>query len=263
MDAAAELLDPFDALLVRAAASAAHGELCRRVHGLDLPLYDVLDRPQLEALLGALDLDGADRLLDLGCGLGGVAEYVSRATGCRTVGVDRAAGALLCTRRRTGDGVGGLHLVAADIRSLCFAPASFDAILAVDVLYFLPDLDPVVARLAELLAPGGRMGLFASEVLASAEDGRDRDLDRDLSRHTRLARNLVDRGLEIVRTWDFSANEEALWRRQGRAVRELAAAFAAEGNQELLRLRAQEVERVLEWVEAGRVRRFFYLVRQA
>lgn len=252
--------EAFDALLVRAAGSAAYRELCRRVHGLDLPLFDVVDGPQLDALLDALDLDDAGRALDLGCGLGGVAEHVAFRTGCRVTGVDRAPGALACARRRTRGRVPGLDFVASDLGRLGFAAGSFDALLAVDVLYFLPDLEEVLPRLRELLAPGGRLGAFGSEVLAG--DGGDGGGD-DLGRRTRLARALAASGFEIVRLSDWSANEGEIWRRQMQALRDLAPAFVAEGNGELLRHRREEVERVLDWVEAGRVRRYFYLARSA
>ena len=63
--------------------SPATAAFCARVYGRDLGQHGYMDLPQLDALLAAADLGPASRVLDLGCGDGRIAEYVSDTTGAR------------------------------------------------------------------------------------------------------------------------------------------------------------------------------------
>jgi hypothetical protein len=57
--------------------SAAHSELCKRAFGEDLCQEGQTDMASLEELLDILDLKRGEHLLDLGCGAGVIAEYIS------------------------------------------------------------------------------------------------------------------------------------------------------------------------------------------
>jgi SAM-dependent methyltransferase len=90
------------------------------------------------------------RVLDVGCGTGGVlAHLAERAT---TVGVDRSRQALAHCRRR-----GLTRLAVADMDRVPFAPATFDVILMLDVLEHFHDDVAVVANARPLLRPGGAL----------------------------------------------------------------------------------------------------------
>lgn len=102
------------------------------------------------------------RVLDAGCGTGRVAEALRRA-GHEAVGVDRDAGLVAVARHRYPEGrylVGDLLTLSAADLGAAGAPTRFDAIvLAGNVLVFLaPGTErAVLANLAALLVPGGRM----------------------------------------------------------------------------------------------------------
>ena len=84
------------------------------------------------------------RLLDLGCGTG----HSYRELGPReTVGVDIEPAALAGQGRET-------H--AADMRSLPFADATFESVLAVQSIEHVPDPERVLAEVTRVLAPSGR-----------------------------------------------------------------------------------------------------------
>jgi SAM-dependent methyltransferase len=116
-------------------------------------------------------------VLDAGCGTGRVAiELVRR--GITAVGVD-LDDAMLATARRKGPGVEWHHLDLAtlDLRDDQGARRQFDAVVAAgNVIIFLrPGSEPeVVARLADHLAPGGRLiagfQLGATVTLAAYDD---------------------------------------------------------------------------------------------
>lgn len=91
----------------------------------------------------------AGRLVDLGCGTGGLLR--DQAVSGSRVGVDRSALALgICAER-------GLdRLVRADLRSPPFRAESFDTLLAFDVIEHLDDDVEFLRRAKDLCAPGGR-----------------------------------------------------------------------------------------------------------
>ncbi len=95
-------------------------------------------------------------ILEVGIGSGRVALPLVEA-GMLVVGVDTARGMLEVARER-----GITRLVRADGAHLPFAAASFDAVLAVQVLHHIADWPLALAENLRVLRPGGRM-LFGSD----------------------------------------------------------------------------------------------------
>ena len=85
-----------------AQASKAHSELCERVFGKDLTQDGQADMDSLNDLISFLEIDKDDKVLDLGCGAGGISEYVSDETGAHVTGLDYAASAIDEAMKRTG-----------------------------------------------------------------------------------------------------------------------------------------------------------------
>jgi 2-polyprenyl-6-hydroxyphenyl methylase/3-demethylubiquinone-9 3-methyltransferase len=114
-------------------------------------ILHAINRPRVGFYLQQLgDLHGR-RVLDAGCGGGLVARELA-AAGAEVVGVDRSLGSLGVARRAAG---GSFHPAQGRLERLPFGDASFDAVVAADVLEHLPDLPTAVAELARVLAPGG------------------------------------------------------------------------------------------------------------
>jgi SAM-dependent methyltransferase len=107
-----------------------------------------LARDLLEPWLVARPSDGW-RILDAGCGPGGngawLAEYGT------LVGVDVSADALAFVRERRPSTLP----VRGSLVTLPFPDARFDVVLAVTVLYTIPDDTDALSELARVLAPGG------------------------------------------------------------------------------------------------------------
>ncbi len=121
----------------------------------DRELVDHLSYRGPAVLLGAVDaVAGAtrfDRVLDLGCGTGLMGEAIRPRAG-ELVGVDLSPAMLAAAKAK------GLYdrLIAADLLDfLAGETAAFDLIVAADVLVYFPDLRPVLAAAARLLAPEG------------------------------------------------------------------------------------------------------------
>jgi ubiquinone/menaquinone biosynthesis C-methylase UbiE len=239
----------------RCAGSAAHAEFCQRVFGKNLCQADVMDMAQLEQLLDVLDLSAENRVLDLACGMGGIAEYISDATGARVVGIDIAEQAITLAQERTRHKRERLEFRYADMNDLSLAPASFDTVIAIAALHYTQDLDKTIRQLVEILTPSGQMGLFAFQYASES------DLpDVLLPENTDLGRVLQKYSLDF-QAWDFTAQEIQVLCRQVQVARELMEAYREEGNLDVCEDRIEESETDLQPLEAGLKRRYLYHVR--
>jgi SAM-dependent methyltransferase len=109
----------------------------------------------LDWLLDRLEVDAGTRLLDVGAGLGGPAEYARRRRGVEAVLAEPESGALRGARLlfgRTG--------VRADAAALPFRAAAVDALWCLGVLCTTAEHGRVLAELGRVVAPGGRIGLL-------------------------------------------------------------------------------------------------------
>lgn len=115
-----------------------------------------------EQILPLVDahLAGARRVLDVGCGEGQVARRVA-ALGAEVVGVDPAWAQLVVAGRRGG----GPRYVRASALALPVRPGACDAVVVCLVLEHVDPLEPAVAEIARVLAPGGHLVLFLNHPL--------------------------------------------------------------------------------------------------
>lgn len=90
-------------------------------------------------------------LVDVGCGVGSTLGRLSRRPGRLIVGIDISASMLSVARTALGD----CPLAAADIAALPLPDGVASAVVAVHVLYLLPDPGAAVAELARVLRPDG------------------------------------------------------------------------------------------------------------
>jgi len=108
-------------------------------------------------------LDGATRLLDVGCGTGRFAVLASERLGARVWGVDASAEMLREAKARPG--AAGVGWRQAEATRLPFRDGWFDGVHTHLVLHLVGDVPAAVAEMARVLQPGGRLaiGTFAPE----------------------------------------------------------------------------------------------------
>jgi len=98
------------------------------------------------------------RVLDVGTGDGAYAIEAAR-RGADVTGVDSDPAMLGAARARARAGGVSVALREARAEALPFAGASFDVVLAITVLCFVPDPHAAVKEMARVLAPGGTLVL--------------------------------------------------------------------------------------------------------
>ncbi len=114
----------------------------------------------LATVLLLLDCRPGDRVLDLGAGSGFSSEMLAR-FGYRVVAIDPDLGALTNNRARPlfdrGRIEGEVTVTGAVAEALPFADATFDGVLAMNVLHHVPDLPAATHELARVTRPGCRV----------------------------------------------------------------------------------------------------------
>ncbi|MBU7024975.1 MAG: class I SAM-dependent methyltransferase [Theionarchaea archaeon] len=245
----------YDNFFLRSERSATYSAFCERSLGRDLCQHNVTDMLQLEKLLEVLNLKPGDRVLDMGCGSGKIAEYISDRTHAHVLGIDLAKSALDRARARTQEKRNRLEYQVGNMNNLSLPPASMDAIIAVDTLHFAENVRETVGQMKVLLKPHGQMGLFSSQYC----------LDNDtegilLPDKTLLAQALIEHDLPF-QTWDFTEREKEIHRLQLQVAVDLTEEFRKEGNLHLCEDMIKESEEDLERLDAGMKWRYLYHVR--
>lgn len=125
----------------------------------------------LSLLTDELGLAPGDRVLDVGCGVGGSSRVLARRYRCRVTGVTlssvQARMATAASTIRGDPGYVVADAAALPLRCCC------DAMLAVEVLSHLDDRPAFFAEVGRLLRPGGRLAIAAwlrAEELTAAQE---------------------------------------------------------------------------------------------
>jgi SAM-dependent methyltransferase len=246
----------YQRLYPAAHASAAHSRFCERVYGQDLCQEGLADMAAVADLLRRLDLEAGDRVLDLGCGSGIIAEYISDQTGAHVTGLDYAVSAIEEARARTIGKSARLTFLQADMNALELPAQSFDAAISIDTLYWVADVAATLSQVVRSLKPDGQIAIFIMGLLEDGDPPENLEVDK-----TMPARALTKLGLSYEAA-DYTASNAAFWRRVKDVGEALRADFAAEGNEFICDnwLRAADLE-LLPDIEKGRITRYLYHAR--
>jgi len=170
------------AVAVGIAAGACYrgGDAARR---LCSPPPWALDRRKYDALGSILALDGADRVLDVGCGTGrslvGLAPHLP--DGASVVGCDVFDDRVILGNgpalARHNGALAGVDVspVGGDAARLPFADEAFDAVTACRVLHDVPkaDRDAAFAELRRVCADDGAVGLLELPITPDGVDDHE------------------------------------------------------------------------------------------
>jgi ubiquinone/menaquinone biosynthesis C-methylase UbiE len=113
-------------------------------------------------------INDSERVLDVGCGIGGPSRYLASRFGCVVTGLDLTAefialAGMLAQRTRLSDKV---TYRQGDALDLPFADASFDLVWSQNAAMNIADRDRLYAEMHRVLRPAGRVAL--QEMAAGA-----------------------------------------------------------------------------------------------
>ncbi len=121
--------------------------------------YDRVSDVQLESgqdLVQALQLAPGERLLDVGCGTGRLAEWIAGRTGLEVAGIDPLPERIALARERAP----ALRFEVGRAEDLgAFADASFDAVCMSAVLHWVAEKARALAEVRWVPRPGRRLGV--------------------------------------------------------------------------------------------------------
>jgi ubiquinone/menaquinone biosynthesis C-methylase UbiE len=210
------------------ASSEANAEYCARVYGRNLCQHGFAELAHLDFLARVSEISASSHVLDLGCGNGMIAEYLSDQTGAHITGIDFIPQAIQDARERTQSHRDRLDFKLMDMTRLDLPPASFDVIISVDTLYF-SDVVQTLGGCLPLLKGDGRFAAFFDQSCGPDVPLEDYPSEITQVDHTELAQAFKQLGLSY-RSWDYSEAMLAHARRRRPVLAELKTKFEAEDH---------------------------------
>jgi SAM-dependent methyltransferase len=104
-----------------------------------------------EVAFAAVAEAAPERVLEVGCGPGELAERIEQELVARVRAVDISPRMVERARER------GVDARVGDVQELPYADGSFDCTIAAWMLYHVPDIDRALSELSRVLRPGGRL----------------------------------------------------------------------------------------------------------
>jgi len=167
------------------------------VHLLDATRARLLERARNNPaeFFAALDLQPGQRVIDLGCGTGDLLRLLAPLVAPGTaVGVDLSETMIAEARGRMDSQSPNLSFRIGNVQELLFEAASFDRVLATQLLLHVPDPGQALAEMRRVLAPGGLISIAEFDWGTVAVECTQRELGR---RFTRLACDELRNGLIV------------------------------------------------------------------
>jgi len=246
-------IDFYNDYYARILQSKAHAIFCEKVYGRNLCQEGMLAELQLDKLIEMLRESRGKNILELGCGNGMLAEYISDMTGSNVLGIDFSGEAIRQAKERTSGKRDKVSFSLCGIDDIDSARDRFDVVVAVDVLYdhFVEDISSVFRKIKAVINPGGGILVFQSFIAES--DG----VENLPAEKTYIGKALSASGFEFSVT-DLTEDDITHWKLKIETAREMEALFEKEGNSDLCLFQINKAEKLLSYSEAGRGVRYFY-----
>ncbi len=251
--------DFYNSFYAAVETSRAHHAFCERVFGQDLCQHGFMDQTQLELLLQVTQLDPTKHVLDLGCGNGRIAEFLSDHSGAHVTGMDYIPLAIRHAQDRSIAKADRLAFLVGDLNQLELPPHTFDVVVSIDSIYFSNDYITTISALKSALRENGQMAFFYSlgrEPWVPMGSFQKETLPPG---QTPLAQALIANHLAF-HTWDLTSQDYELAKRRKAVLSELKPQFESEGNLFIYENRLGDAEGITQAIEEGLHARYLYHV---
>lgn len=239
--------------MLRASRSPAFMEFCRKVHGIGIPQYNLMDLGSLHLLIHLMKQKRGGAALDVGCGIGALTRYLSQRVNCEFLGIDEnIALTRFASRRYEGK---NLRFTCCDIKDASKLKERFDLILGIETLCEISDIERAVEAFRSISKPGSCWFFTVSAFV------KKKEAENLTSDDTRLGRVLRKGGFEWEAI-DASESERVFWKNVKFASRNVEADFRSERNLFLHWMIRHELKHIRDSVGHGQVvRRYLFVVR--
>jgi SAM-dependent methyltransferase len=245
----------FDRALHRARVSAyAPGEFVGQ--------ESFMTASEIRAVAAQAGISAEVTVMDLCCGVGGPARFLTRELGCAYLGVDASASAVAIARKRASD----LPCRFATAQIPPLPAGSFDVVLLLETMLAFEDKDALVREIAAALPSGGRLALTLEEgpPLTSAERAAMPDADTVwLTTLDAMAASLERAGLVVTWQEDRSRAHRAMAQALADALAADAQAIAAQIGRGALDDLLAAHRLWVDWLDEGRVRKLALVAERA
>lgn len=120
---------------------------------------DIANRLPVQRSLDLLAARSEEQILDVGCGTGEAIRHLLDRTPCSVTGIDPSSAMIAAAKGKLGDRA---RLLNAALDEVDLSGSSFDAVLAINVLYFSDAEGAMLSAMHRLLRPGGRLVAYVS-----------------------------------------------------------------------------------------------------
>lgn len=223
------LKDAFDQWFIKGLESKAYRNFCKEVYGLGIFLYSVIDKEQVEILEKEAEFRSTDRVIDIGCGTGGLIEYLADKYGFYGLGIDFAKQTIQKANEKTKQ-KNNVSYKELDMNNLGSLEGRFDKVIVADSLYFVSDTKKVVGNIYNLLKERGKAFIFYSHL------NKINFLFDDL---------LKEMNIEYFKI-NFSKNEKLIWKKTIEIAEKYKEEFIKENNIEIYQDRIDEASEFVD-----------------
>ncbi len=204
----------------RGDAQEVYRQIRTETYDVDLGQTGWMDAEELRGFLPFLDLTSQTHVLEVGCGAGGCALYLSQSTNTQVTGIDVNARAIEEARAAANSSPKArtsFEQIDAN-EKLPFQDASFDAVFSNDAMCHIPDRSRVLKEWFRVLKVNGRI-LFTDAMIVTGPITNEQLMTRSsIGLYIFLPpgeneRLIGEAGFDLVTSADLTSNAAAISQR--------------------------------------------------